>query len=68
MPVSLVLVFTLRFVMFGNIKDGLLVFTGIPFALTGGLLPLWQRAIPRSMTAAVCFTAPSLSALLQGTL
>ena len=41
MPVSLVLVFTLLFVMFGNIKDGLLVFTGIPFALTGGVIAGW---------------------------
>jgi len=37
-PVALLLVFTLLFVMFGNAKDGLLVFTGIPFALTGGVL------------------------------
>lgn len=35
-PVSLLLVFTLLFMMFGNFKDGLLVFTGVPFALTGG--------------------------------
>lgn len=34
-PVSLLLVFVLLFAMFGNVKDGLLVFTGIPFALTG---------------------------------
>ncbi|MCE0542830.1 efflux RND transporter permease subunit, partial [Neisseria gonorrhoeae] len=33
-PVSLMLVFVLLFAMFGNLKDGLLVFTGIPFALT----------------------------------
>lgn len=34
-PVSLLLVFMLLFMMFGNVKDGLLVFTGVPFALTG---------------------------------
>ncbi len=36
-PVALLLVFTLLFMMFNNVKDGLLVFTGIPFALTGGV-------------------------------
>jgi hypothetical protein len=45
-PVSLLLVFVLLFAMFGNAKDGLLVFTGIPFALTGGILALWLRDIP----------------------
>jgi cobalt-zinc-cadmium resistance protein CzcA len=39
-PVALLLVFVLLFAMFGNVKDGLLVFTGIPFALTGGILAL----------------------------
>ena len=38
-PVALLLVFTLLFAMFNNVKDGLLVFTGIPFALTGGCWP-----------------------------
>ena len=36
-PLALLLVFALLFAMFGNVKDGLLVFTGIPFALTGGI-------------------------------
>src|SRR3989344_204669 len=48
-PVSLLLVFVLLFAMFGNVKDGLLVFTGIPFALTGGILALWLRDIPLSI-------------------
>ncbi|MES2088945.1 MAG: CusA/CzcA family heavy metal efflux RND transporter, partial [Pseudomonadota bacterium] len=56
-PVSLLLVFVLLFAMFGNIKDGLLVFTGIPFALTGGILALWLRDIPLSISAAVGFIA-----------
>ncbi|MGK9806610.1 efflux RND transporter permease subunit, partial [Salmonella enterica subsp. enterica] len=44
-PVALLLVFVLLFVMFNNIKDGMLVFTGIPFALTGGILALWLRGL-----------------------
>ncbi|PTT70332.1 CusA/CzcA family heavy metal efflux RND transporter, partial [Pseudomonas sp. HMWF007] len=40
-PVALLLVFGLLFMMFNNLKDGLLVFTGIPFALTGGVMALW---------------------------
>ena len=65
-PVSLLLVFTLLFAMFGNIKDGLLVFTGIPFALTGGIIALWLRDIPLSISAAVGFIALSGVAVLNG--
>ena len=52
--------------MFGNVKDGLLVFTGIPFALTGGVLSLWLRGIPLSISAAVGFIALSGVAVLNG--
>jgi heavy metal efflux system protein len=65
-PVSLALVFTLLFVMFGNAKDGFLVFTGIPFALTGGIVALWLRDIPMSISAAVGFIALSGVAVLNG--
>ncbi|WP_062366372.1 CusA/CzcA family heavy metal efflux RND transporter [Variovorax paradoxus] len=65
-PVSLLLVFTLLFAMFGNLKDGLLVFTGIPFALTGGIVALWLRGIPLSISAAVGFIALSGVAVLNG--
>ena len=65
-PVSLILVFVLLFAMFGNAKDGLLVFTGIPFALTGGILALWLRDIPMSISAAVGFIALSGVAVLNG--
>ncbi|MFM7524352.1 MAG: efflux RND transporter permease subunit, partial [Betaproteobacteria bacterium] len=51
---------------FGNLKDGLLVFTGIPFALTGGVLALWLRDIPLSISAAVGFIALSGVAVLNG--
>ncbi|MBU1357592.1 MAG: CusA/CzcA family heavy metal efflux RND transporter [Gammaproteobacteria bacterium] len=65
-PVALLLVFTLLFVMFGNAKDGLLVFTGVPFALTGGVVALWLRDIPLSISAGVGFIALSGVAVLNG--
>ncbi|MCS0588277.1 CusA/CzcA family heavy metal efflux RND transporter [Massilia norwichensis] len=65
-PLALFLVLTLLFVMFGNLKDGLLVFTGIPFALTGGIVALSLRGIPLSITAAVGFIALSGVAVLNG--
>ncbi|NYT70628.1 efflux RND transporter permease subunit [Pusillimonas noertemannii] len=65
-PVALLLVFVLLFMMFNNIKDGLLVFTGIPFALTGGIVALWMRGIPLSISAAVGFIALSGVAVLNG--
>lgn len=65
-PVALLLVFVLLFAMFNNIKDGMLVFTGIPFALTGGILALWLRGLPLSITAAVGFIALSGVAVLNG--
>lgn len=65
-PVSLLLVIALLFAMFRNLKDGLLVFTGIPFALTGGILALWLRDIPLSISAAVGFIALSGVAVLNG--
>ncbi|MBK4734655.1 efflux RND transporter permease subunit [Noviherbaspirillum pedocola] len=65
-PVALALIFTLLFMMFGNLKSGLLVFTGIPFALTGGIVALWLRGIPLSISAAVGFIALSGVAVLNG--
>lgn len=65
-PVALLLVFGLLFAMFGNVKDGLLVFSGIPFALTGGIIALWLRDIPLSISAAVGFIALSGVAVLNG--
>lgn len=65
-PAALVLVFALLFAMFGNVKDGLLVFTGIPFALTGGIISLWLRGMPLSITAAVGFIALCGVAVLNG--
>ena len=65
-PIALGLVFLLLFMMFGKIRDGLVVFTGIPFALTGGVLALWLRDIPLSISAAVGFIALSGVAVLNG--
>ena len=65
-PVALALVFTLLFAMFGNVKDGLIVFTGIPFALTGGIVALWLRGIPLSISAAIGFIALCGVAVLNG--
>ncbi|TAK76703.1 MAG: CusA/CzcA family heavy metal efflux RND transporter [Aquabacterium sp.] len=65
-PLSLALVFLLLFMMFGQLRDGLLVFSGVPFALTGGLLALWLRGIPLSISAAVGFIALSGVAVLNG--
>ncbi len=65
-PVALLLVFALLFMMFNNLKDGLLVFTGIPFALTGGVVALWLRDIPLSISAGVGFIALSGVAVLNG--
>ncbi|WP_050469409.1 CusA/CzcA family heavy metal efflux RND transporter [Herbaspirillum chlorophenolicum] len=65
-PAALLMVFVLLFAMFGNVKDGLLVLTGIPFALTGGVLALSLRGIPMSISAAVGFIALSGVAVLNG--
>lgn len=65
-PLALLLVFVLLFMMFGNLRDGLLVFSGIPFALTGGVVALWLRDIPLSISAGVGFIALSGVAVLNG--
>jgi len=65
-PAALLLVLGLLFAMFGNLKDGLLVFSGIPFALTGGIAALALRGLPLSISAAVGFIALSGVAVLNG--
>ncbi len=65
-PVALLLIFGLLFVSFGNVKDALLVFTGVPLALTGGVTALWIREIPLSISAGVGFIALSGVAVLNG--
>jgi cobalt-zinc-cadmium resistance protein CzcA len=65
-PVALGLIFILLYTMFGNFRDGLLMFTGVPFALSGGVLALWLRGIPLSISAGVGFIALSGVAVLNG--
>jgi heavy metal efflux system protein len=65
-PIALGLIFTLLYIMFRNIRDGLLVFSGVPFAVCGGIWALWLRDIPFSISAAVGFIALSGIAVLNG--
>ena len=65
-PIALLLIFFLLFTTFGTVKDALLVFTGVPFALTGGIVSLWLRGIPLSISAGVGFIALSGVAVLNG--
>ena len=66
MPVALLLIMVLLFTAFGSIKDALLIFTGVPMALTGGILALWLRGLPLSISAGVGFIALSGVAVLNG--
>jgi cobalt-zinc-cadmium resistance protein CzcA len=65
-PLALLLIFLLLFMTFGNVKDSLLVFTGVPLAMTGGVMAIWLRDIPLSISAAVGFIALSGVAVLNG--
>ena len=65
-PLALLIVFMLLYAVFGNFKDGLIVFSGIPFALTGGVTALWLTGIPLSISAGVGFIALSGVAVLNG--
>jgi len=65
-PMALIMIFVLRMAVFSNFKDSLLVFSGVPFALSGGLVALWLRDIPLSMSAGVGFIALSGVAVLNG--
>ncbi len=65
-PIALGFILVLLFAAFGSIKNSLLVFSGVPLALTGGFLSLWMRGIPLSISAAVGFIALSGVAVLNG--
>ena len=65
-PSALVLIFILIFLAFGSIRQALLVYSGIPLAVTGGVAALWIRGMPFSITAAVGFIALSGVAVLNG--
>ncbi|MFH2078002.1 MAG: CusA/CzcA family heavy metal efflux RND transporter [Pseudomonadota bacterium] len=65
-PVTLVLIFGLLFMAFGSGRDAAVIFSGVPMALTGGVLALWLRDIPLSISAGVGFIALSGVAVLNG--
>ncbi len=65
-PIALALIFFLLFTTLRSVKDTLMVFTGIPFALTGGIIALWVRGIPLSISAGIGFIALSGVAVLNG--
>jgi cobalt-zinc-cadmium resistance protein CzcA len=65
-PVTLAIIFALLFMAFGSAKDAVIVFSGVPLALTGGIIALALRGIPLSITAGVGFIALSGVAVLNG--
>ncbi|MBI5706418.1 MAG: efflux RND transporter permease subunit [Armatimonadetes bacterium] len=65
-PVALALIFVLLFTTFGSIKQAILIFSGVPLAITGGVVALALRGIPFSITAGVGFIALSGVAVLNG--
>ncbi|PCI54466.1 MAG: CusA/CzcA family heavy metal efflux RND transporter [Alphaproteobacteria bacterium] len=65
-PVTLVIIFGILLMAFSNFRDALIIFTGVPLALTGGVLALWYRGMPLSISAGVGFIALSGVAVLNG--
>jgi cobalt-zinc-cadmium resistance protein CzcA len=64
-PLALLLILALLFATFGSLKHSIIVFSGVPLALTGGILALWMRGIPFSISAGVGFIALSGIAVLN---
>jgi heavy metal efflux system protein len=65
-PAALIIIFGLLFTAFGSTRDAIAIFSGVPLALTGGVLALWLRGIPLSISAGVGFIALSGIAVLNG--
>jgi heavy metal efflux system protein len=65
-PIALSLIFVLLFSTFGSMKQAILIFTGVPLAVTGGVIALWMRGLPFSISAGVGFIALSGVAVLNG--
>ncbi|GAB2675248.1 MULTISPECIES: efflux RND transporter permease subunit [Alteromonadaceae] len=65
-PATLFLILALLVIAFGSFKDALIIFTGVPLALTGGIFALWIRDMPLSISAAIGFIALSGIAVLNG--
>jgi heavy metal efflux system protein len=65
-PFTLLMIIGLLLLAFGSLRDALIIFTGVPLALTGGVLALWLRDMPLSISAGVGFIALSGIAVLNG--
>lgn len=65
-PLSLFLIFLLLFISFGSIRNALLIYTGIPFAIVGGIFSLLIRGMHFSISAGVGFIALFGVAVLNG--
>ncbi len=65
-PVALTLIFLLIFMAFGSIRQAIIIFTGVPLAVTGGVMALWFRDMPFSISAGIGFIALSGIATLDG--
>ncbi|ACJ29819.1 Cobalt-zinc-cadmium resistance protein czcA (Cation efflux system protein czcA) [Shewanella piezotolerans WP3] len=65
-PLTLLLIFGLLYSAFGSVRDSLIIFSGVPLALTGGVLALVLRDMPLSISAAIGFIALSGIAVLNG--
>jgi cobalt-zinc-cadmium resistance protein CzcA len=65
-PIALLLIFVLLFMAFGSVSEALLIYTGIPFALVGGIFALAMRHLPFSISAGVGFIALCGVAVLNG--
>ncbi|MCL5027411.1 MAG: CusA/CzcA family heavy metal efflux RND transporter [Bacteroidetes bacterium] len=65
-PISLGLIFLLLFASVNSIKQALIIFTGIPFSVVGGVVALWLRDMPFSISAGVGFIALFGVAVLNG--
>jgi cobalt-zinc-cadmium resistance protein CzcA len=65
-PATLLVILGLLLMVFGTLRDALIIFSGVPLALTGGVLALWIRGMPLSISAGVGFIALSGIAVLNG--
>jgi cobalt-zinc-cadmium resistance protein CzcA len=65
-PIALFAIFALLYAAFGSVRSALLIFTGVPLAAVGGVLALWLRGIPFSISAGVGFIALFGVAVLNG--
>jgi cobalt-zinc-cadmium resistance protein CzcA len=65
-PLTLLLILGLLYLAFRSLRDSLIVFSGVPLALTGGVLALWLREMPLSISAGIGFIALSGVAVLNG--